>query len=54
MELTENEEKELKDRKFQGYIDDYNKKIPITFRLEKSSKYDKIIENLYYIFQKMD
>ncbi|WP_314392075.1 hypothetical protein [Leptotrichia shahii] len=52
MELTENEEKELKDRKFQGYIDDYNKKIPITFRLEKSSKYDKIIENLYYIFQK--
>ena len=53
MELTEDEEKGLKDRKFQGYIDDYNKKIPITFRLEKSSKYDKIIENLYYIFQKL-
>lgn len=48
--LTNSEGKEILNREFHGYIDNYNKKIEVIFSVRKSKKYNDIVKKLYSIF----
>jgi len=51
MELSEDEENVIQDRVFDGFIEKDGDEIPIRIKLQKNEKYNKIIEDLYYLFQ---
>lgn len=52
MELSDEEIKNLENRKFNSYIEKNGEKFPVKIRIEKNKKYDEKIQELYYLFQK--
>lgn len=52
MELSDEEIKNLENRKFNSYIEKNGEKFPVKIRIEKNKKYNKKIQELYYLFQK--
>ena len=51
MELSEDEENVIQARVFDVFIDKDGDEIPGRIKLQKNEKYNKIIEDLYYLFQ---
>ena len=54
MELSDEEIKNLENRKFNSYIEKNGEKFPVKIRIEKNKKYNEKIQELYYLFQKME
>ena len=52
MELSDEEIKNLENRKFNSYIEKNGEKFPVKIRIEKNKKYNEKIQELYYLFQK--
>lgn len=52
MELSDEEIKNLENRKFNSYIEKNGEKFSVKIRIEKNKKYDEKIQELYYLFQK--
>lgn len=52
MELSDEEIKNLENRKFNSYIEKNGEKFPVKIRIEKNKKYNEKIQKLYYLFQK--
>ena len=52
MELSDEEIKNLENRKFNSYIEKNGEKFPVKIRIEKNKKYNENIQELYYLFQK--
>ena len=52
MELSDEEIKDLENRKFNSYIEKNGEKFPVKIRIEKNKKYNEKIQELYYLFQK--